>query len=59
MRHFRQAFSSKAYRDKIYKKLQCDEIRNKILRGELEVDQCDDTDVHSFLSLLKKQSGEN
>ena len=59
MRHFRQAFSSKAYRDKIYKKLQYDEIRNKILQGELEVDQYDDTDMHSFLLLLKKQSGEN
>ena len=59
LQHFRQAFSSKAYKDKIYEKLQCNDIRNKILKGELEIDQCDDADMHKFLSLLKKQSEEN
>ena len=52
--HFRQAFSSKAYRDKIYKKLKYDEIRERILCGELEVKECDDNNVYSFLTLLKR-----
>ena len=29
--HFRQAFSSKAYKDKIYNRLKYDNIRDKIL----------------------------
>ena len=33
--HFRQAFTSKAYLDRIYDKLKQDEIRDKVLKGEL------------------------
>ena len=57
--HFWQAFSSKAYKDKIYNKLKYDQIRDKILRGELEVDEYDDSDIHSFLTLLKRQGVED
>ena len=59
LQHFRQAFSSKAYKDKIYNKLQCDDIRDKILTGELEIDECDDSDVYKFLILLKRQNEED
>jgi hypothetical protein len=52
--HFRQAYSSKAYKDKIYKKLCHDSVRNKILNGELEVEDCDDVDVYDMLKLLKR-----
>ena len=57
--HFRQAFSSKAYKDKIYNKLKYDQIRDKILREELEVNECDNSNVHSFLISLKKQGVED
>ena len=53
--HFRQGFDSKAYKDRIYKKLQIDQIRDKILQGELDISECDDNDVYSFLKLLKRQ----
>ena len=56
--HFKQAYSSKAYKDRIYNGLQCDNIRDKILRGELEIEDCDDRDVYSFLTLLKNHRGE-
>ena len=59
VKHFRQAFESKAYRDKIYEKIKCDEVRDRILSGELEIEECDDIDVYSFLQLLKKQGEEN
>ena len=60
VRHFRQAFTSKAYKDRIYWKLSDDAVRDKIINGNLEVDECDDGDVYKFLELLKTQrNGEN
>ena len=53
MKHFRQAFDSKAYKDKIYNKLNINEVRDKIINREVEVDDCDDEDVYSMLQLLK------
>ena len=53
--HFRQAFSSKAYTDKIYSKLQYDNIRDKILNGTIERSECDHQDVFDFIQLMKKQ----
>ena len=53
--HFRQGFDSKAYKDRIYEKLQIDQIRDKILQGELDISECDDNDIYSFLKLLKRQ----
>ena len=35
-----------------------DNIRDKILRGELSTEECDDNDVHSFLVLLKQRGEE-
>ena len=59
VKHFRQAFASKAYKDKVYNKLNIDDIRDRILKGELEVEECDDEDVYSFLTLLKQPQGRN
>jgi len=53
--HFRQAFTSKAYKDKIYNKLQQNNIRDKILSRELDILECDDNDMYEFLVLLKKR----
>jgi len=51
--HFRQAFDSKAYKDKIYNKLNINEVRDKIINREVEVDDCEDEDVYNMLQLLK------
>ena len=53
VKHFRQAFDSKAYKDKIYNKLNINKVRDKIINREVEVDDCDDEDVYSMLQLLK------
>jgi len=57
--HFRQAYSSKAYKDKIYHRLKIDYIREKILKGELDIDDCDYEDVHNSLRLLKNYDAIN
>ena len=57
--HFRQAFESKAYKDRIYKKLKHDNVRDKILSRELDAEECDYRDIHEFLSLLKKSGTDN
>ena len=57
-KHFQQAHQSIAYKDKIYDKLKKDEIRNRVLNGEIEEHECDDRRVFEFLKLLKKQSND-
>jgi len=57
--HFRQAFELKVYKDRIYEKLKHDDVRDKILSGELDTEECDYWDVHEFLSLLKKSGTDN
>ena len=42
------------YKDKIYKQLQDNYIRDKILNRELERQDCDDEAVYHFLKLLKQ-----
>ena len=54
-KHFRQAFSSKAYKDKVYLKLRHNDIRDKILNGTLQREECDDQDIYDFINLLKKR----
>ena len=56
-KHFRKAYSSNAYKDRIYMQLKIDQIRDKILNGELERVSCDNNDVFEFLTLLKKLGG--
>ena len=53
-KHFQQAHQSIAYKDKIYDKLKKDEMRNKVLNGEIEEQECDDSRVFEFLKLLKR-----
>ena len=52
--HFKQAFSSKEYKDKVYQKLINNTIRDKILKGKLEQSECSNKEVFQFLRLLKQ-----
>jgi len=56
-KHFRKAYLSKAFKDKIYTKLQIEQIRDKILNGALKSEECDNEDVYQFMKLLKKPGG--
>ena len=56
-KHYRQAFESRAYQDKLYAVLKHDNIRNKILKGSLRREECNDDDVYEFMSLLKRKGG--
>ena len=51
--HDKQVFNSNVYKDKICKEFQNDEMRNKILFGNLDRNNCDNSKVHEFLQLLK------
>ena len=42
------------YKDKIYDKLQQTEVRNAILDGTLDLNDCDSENVYKFLALLKQ-----
>ena len=52
--NFQQAYQTKVYNDKIYNELKEDRVRNRILKGQLRREDCDDEDVFEFLSLLKQ-----
>ena len=56
--HLKQAHSSIMYKDKIYKKLRNNDIRDKILDGRLRKQDCDDERVYEFLKLLKVPVGQ-
>ena len=56
-KHFRQSYSSKAFKDRIYSQLKYNEVRDKILNGTLQRNECDNQDVYDFLKLLKKPEG--
>ena len=49
----KKAHKSIIYKDKIYKILRNDSIRDKILEGRLRRDECDEERVYQFLQLLK------
>ena len=51
--HFKQAHQSIAFKDKMHKKLKDDEVRDKVLKGEIEESDCDDKRMFKFLKLLK------
>ena len=42
------------YKDKIYAKLQDNNVRNRILAEELDRSECDNQNVYNFLTLLKR-----
>ena len=48
--HYGKVLQTPIYNDRIYNKLQKDEVRDKILKGILEEEECDDKNVHRFLS---------
>lgn len=50
--HFKKAHNSKVFNDKIYKELRNDNVRDKILNGTLQREECDDDNVYEFLKLL-------
>ena len=52
--HFTKAYDTIVYRDKIYNKLRDDHVRDKILAGNLNREECDDERMYQFLKLLKK-----
>jgi len=52
--HFTKAHNTIAYRDKIYKKLRDNDVRNRILEGKLNREECDDERMYEFLKLLQR-----
>ena len=54
--HFKKACESKVYQDKIYFRLQDDEIRDKMLIERLAQEECNNEEVYDFLKLLKKST---
>ena len=54
-KHFQQAHQSIAFKEKIYDKLKKDNMRDRVLNGEIEERDCDDTRVFKFLKSLKRQ----
>ena len=54
--HFKKALNSIAHKDKICNKLRRSSIRDKILNGTLDREECDDYRVCRFLCLLKRPS---
>ena len=56
--HYKKVLHTNTVTNKIYDKLQEDNIRNRILSRTLESSECNHPEVYEFLSLLKKQSFE-
>ena len=57
--YFTKAHNINIFKDKIYATLQQDIIRNKILRGQLREDECDNKEVFKFLKLLTNYNQSN
>ena len=55
--HFSKAKETAAYKNKIIKALNKDEVRDKILEGTLTKDDVQHNDVHDFLKLLITHKG--
>ena len=51
--HHQKVFQTKAYKDKIYIKLINEEIRDRILNGQLNSNEYDSNDMYEFLMLLQ------
>lgn len=54
--YFKKAKMSRAHNDEINENLKYETIRDKILRGELTLDDCDDENVCEFLNLVAKNA---
>ena len=46
----------KVYKDKIYNRLQNNDIRDRILKGRLDLNEYSNTDVYEFLMLLQQNN---
>ena len=52
--HLSKAMKTSAYNDKLIQSLHINEIRDKILKGELKEQDTDDRNIYEFMKLLKK-----
>ena len=52
--HLTKAHDSDIYNDKIHHSLKDDNVRDKILKGEITREDCDSNNIYEFLKLLKK-----
>jgi len=52
--HYRADCNTQMYKDKIYPKLQHNDVRNAILDSTLSSSQCNNENVYKFLALLKQ-----
>ena len=50
--HYQKAFNSPLFQDKIYKRLNKDEVRNRILQGQIDRIECDSNEVFDYLKLF-------
>ena len=53
--NFSKVKESKAHKDKIHNNLNGDEIRDKIMQGTLDIEDCDYDDACEFVCLLKEE----
>ena len=53
IRYHKVVFNTKVYKDRIYKKLLNNEIRDDILKRKLDEFECTNRDVYKFLTLLQ------
>ena len=51
--HFKQAYHSTLYKDKIFPKLSDNKIQERILEGRVSPKECSSYDVYKFLSFLR------
>ena len=50
--YLKKAHYSNVFNDRIYKRLRENSVRNKILNGTLQREECDNENVYKFLKLL-------
>ena len=55
-KHFKKAHNSIAYKDKICHKLNRNHVRDKMLNGNLQREDCDNEKVFRFMKLLQQHS---
>ena len=57
--HYTKVHNTNIYQDKIYKQLQIDSIRDKIIDGKLKRKDCDNDETYKFLKLLANPNNSN
>ena len=55
--YFIQAHYAKAYKDKVHNTLRDNKVRERILKGEIQREDCDNDNMYYFLKLLKQPKG--